>query len=176
MVLGYAFALINYTFYGLGRFMKKKSAILVFSILSLLAAAISCYFFNSLSGYYLLLTQIIVTTIAYIKEKKYFTKFLTYAIYILAQLFITAAIMYTFKGLSSILCYISVSIAIFSIWWLNEQQMRIAGIFICLFSFLYNMTICNYLGVLELVIILTNVISYCIYKKKNLAITKGDIT
>lgn len=174
MILGYIFSIINYTFYGLGRFMKKKSAILVFCLLSLLAAAISCYFFNSLSGYYLLLTQIIVTSLAYIKEKKTFNKFLTYGIYIAAQLFITATIMYTFKGMSSVFCYISVTIAIFSVWWLNEQKMRLTGIFICLFSFLYNMTIGNYLGVLELAIIATNIISYFIYKKKNLAI-KGAI-
>lgn len=175
MILGYVFSIINYTFYGLGRFMKKKSAILVFCLLSLLAAAISCYFFNSLSGYYLLLTQIAVTVVAYIKEKKYFTKFLKYAIYILAQVFITAAIMYTFMGISSILCYISVSIAIFGVWWLDEQKMRISGIFVCLFSFLYNLTISNYLGVLELAIIATNIVSYLIYKKKNL-IAKGEVT
>ncbi len=174
MILGYTFSIINYLFYGLGRFMKKKSAILIFCLLSLLAAAISCYFFNSLSGYYLLLTQIIVTLLAYIKEKKAFNKFWQYGIYIIAQIFITAAIIYTFQGISSILCYISVSIGIFSIWWLNEQQIRGSGVAICFFAFLYNMSIKNYIGVLELVIIAMNIISYCLYRKKQVILAGGN--
>ena len=166
MILGYTFSIINYAFYGIGRFMKKKSAILAFCLLSLLAAAISCYFFNSLSGYYLLLTQIVIVLLAYIKEKKPFPKVVQYAIYVAAQLFITLATIFTFQGISSIFCYISVTIGILSNWWFNEQKIRNCGVAICFFSFLYNMSIKNYIGVLELAIMIMNIVSYCIYKNK----------
>lgn len=174
MILGYIFSIINYILYATGRFMKNKPAILFFCVLSLTTAAISCYFFGSMVGFYLLLIQVFFNIIAYIKSKKNFNKILNYSIYIFTQILITIASIYTFQGIPSILCYISVTIALFSVWWFNEQKMRIAGIFVCLFSFLYSLTIHNYMGTLELAIIASNIISYCVYNKKKLAVCNQE--
>lgn len=174
MILGYIFSIINYLFYATGRFMKNKPAILFFCVLSLTTAAISCFFFNSMSGFYSLMILVFFNIIAYFKAKKEFNKVLTYAIYIFTQILITLMSIYTFKGISSIFCYISTTIAVVSVWWFNEQKMRIAGIFVCLFSFLYNLTIHNYIGILELAIIASNIISYCVYNKKKLAVCNQE--
>lgn len=173
LLLAYIFSIVNYSLYAIGRFMKNKSAILFFCVLSLLTAAISCFFFKSMSGFYLLLIEIFFNIAAYIKEKKQFNKIISYSVYIFTQILILLATYNSFKGISSIFCFISVAIAMFSAWWLDAQKIRLFGVLVCLFSFLYSMTIGNYIGVLELVIIAMNIVSYLVYKKKNNVIEAG---
>ena len=79
---------------------------------------------------------------------------------------VTLILAYTYDGVSSILVYLGTSLAIYSYWWMNEQQMRVTGVFIGLLFFAYCMSIHNYLGILELFVIGTNIISYLIYRKK----------
>ena len=87
-------------------------------------------------------------------------------VYSLAVLVTTIILATTFKGLSSILIYVAANLSIYSYWWMNEQQLRVTGVFIGVLFFLYCMSIRNYMGFMELLVILSNIVSYAVYKRK----------
>lgn len=166
ILAGYIFSAINYLFYCVGRFTKKKPAILMFSLVALCMAGISNYCFGSLTGSLALFVQIPIVILSYINEKKPLQNWLRCCIYEVAFLLITLILIFTFQGITSILIYIATNLSIYSYWWMDEQGMRIAGIFIGIAFFVYCMSIENYLGFLELCVIFANLVSYAIYKNR----------
>ena len=175
--LGYFFTVLNYACYCLSRFMKHKKMMLLLDLLAKVFTALGLYYLDSLSGAYIFMAVFFMLIIANIKErlnKKWLFGYIFFQSLYLAILF------YTYAGISSILVVTTVSITLFCIWWLPPQQMRIVGGLNCFTYLAYQISIKNWAGLLEILVILSNLFSFLKYKKsdklwKIAAFRKGTI-
>lgn len=161
--LGYLFTVFNYIFYCSSRFYRKKTHILGLDLLAKLSMILATFFLGSLSGSYSMMVSFIILITANIKEKRGSRWTLGYALF---QASLVAILIFRFEGLSSVLVFLTSSVSLLSIWWLVPQKMRIASIVTSVTSFLYQLSIQNYAGLLELIVITSNVLSYLKYSKK----------
>lgn len=163
LLLGYIFTVFNYVFYCISRFCRKKYQMLTLDLLAKLSTFAALFFLNSLSGAYSMLVSFVILIAANIKERKN-SKWLP--IYAAFQLSLITIMIWKFAGISSILVFMTSSISLLSIWWLNPQKMRIAGMATSISSLLYQISIKNWAGLLEIVVICSNVLSFSKYKKE----------
>ena len=87
--------------------------------------------------------------------------------YIFFQSLYIAILFYTYVGISSILVVTTVSITLFCIWWLPPQQMRVIGGLNCFTYLAYQISIKKWAGLLEILVILSNLFSFLKYKKSD---------
>lgn len=158
---GYLFTVANYVCYCCSRFMKKKKMMLLLDLVSKILMSVALYFLGSLSGAYIFIAVLFMLIVANIKERLNKKWFLAYAFFQFLYLLI---LWYTYIGISSVLVVLTVSVTLFSIWWLSPQKMRIVGAFNGLTFLAYQISIQNWVGLLEIFVIISNFISY--YKSK----------
>lgn len=162
--LGYFFTVLNYVCYCLSRFMKHKKMMLLLDLLAKIFTILGLYCLNSLSGTYTFVVMFFFLIVANIKERLN-KKWLLW--YIFFQ-FLYLAILYKYyEGLSSILVVFTSSVTLFSVWWLPPQQMRIVGGLNCFPFLAYQICIKNWAGLLEILVILSNLFSFLKYRKSN---------
>ena len=87
--------------------------------------------------------------------------------YIFFQSLYLAILFYTYAGIPSILVVATVSVTLFCIWWLPPQQMRVVGGLNCFTYLAYQISIKNWAGLLEILVILSNFFSFLKYRKSN---------
>jgi hypothetical protein len=87
--------------------------------------------------------------------------------YLLFQLLYLIVLFYTYEGISSVLVVLSSSITLLCIWWLPPQQMRFIGGLNCFIFLAYQISIKNWAGLLEILVIISNLFSYLKYRKAN---------
>ena len=163
LVLGYIFTVFNYVFYCISRFCRKKYQMLTLDLLAKLSTFIALFFLNSLSGAYSMLVSFIILIAANIKERKNGRWLPMYAAF---QLSLVIIMIWKFAGISSILVFVTSTISLLSIWWLNPQKMRVAGMATSVSSLLYQISIQNWAGLLEIIVICSNVLSFSKYKNE----------
>lgn len=163
LVLGYIFTVFNYVFYCISRFCRKKYQMLTLDLLAKLSTFIALFFLNSLSGAYSMLVSFIILIAANIKERKNGRWLPMYAAF---QLSLVIIMIWKFAGISSILVFVTSTISLLSIWWLNPQKMRVAGMATSVSSLLYQTSIQNWAGLLEIIVICSNVLSFSKYKNE----------
>lgn len=163
MVIGYVFTVLNYIFYCSSRFCEKKYQILFLDLLAKISTIISLYFLGSLSGAYSMFVSACVLVVANIKEYYHHRWPVLYVIF---QTVLITILVLKFAGLSSILVFCTSTVSLFSIWWLKPQHMRIAGFLSSITYLCYQMSISNWAGLLEIVVLWSNCISYIKYAKK----------
>lgn len=136
---------------------------LLLDLVSKVFTALGFYFLDSLSGVYTFIVVFFLLIVANIKErleKRWLCGYLFFQSLYIAILF------YTYAGISSILVFSAVSITLVSIWWLPPQQMRIVGA-LNSFTFLaYQISIKNWAGLLEILVIVSNFAAFIKYKTK----------
>lgn len=166
---GYIMTFFNYICYCSSRFMKEKTYMLLLDILAKISTIIALICLGSLTGSYNMIISLILLIIARKKEKGKIltTKISSNVVFILFVCSYLFSMTLTFKGISSILVTITSVITLISIWYLPPQKMRIVGacnsvIFLC-----YQMSIRNYVGILEILVILSNIVAFVKYKKLN---------
>ena len=162
ILIGYLFTIINYICYCLSRFMRRKKMILFIDLLSKIFAALGLYCFGSLSGAYITVTMFFILIAANIKEhlnKRYLWGYVAF------QGICLGILCCTYEGVSSILVVLTVSITLFSVWWLPPQQMRLIGGINGITYMAYLLSIKNWAGFLEVIAISSNFLSYLKYKK-----------
>lgn len=157
---GYAFTVFNYVFYCFSRFGRKKHQMLALDLLAKLSTFAALYFLNSLSGAYSMLVSFMILAAANIKERRSGKWLPAYAVF---QLSLIIIMVWKFAGISSLLVFATSSISLFSIWWLSPQKMRIAGMATSISSLLYQISINNWAGLLEIVVICSNIASFAKY-------------
>ena len=165
---GYAFTVFNYVFYCCSRFCRKKYQMLTLDLLAKLSTFAALYFLHALSGAYSMLVSFIIIVTANIKERRNRKWIPAYAVF---QLSLIAIMVWKFAGISSLLVFATSSISLFSIWWLSPQKMRIAGMATSISSLLYQISIKNWAGLLEIVVICSNVASFAKYRNEKKVIT-----
>lgn len=163
LYLGYLFTVFNYIFYCSSRFRRKKAKILGLDLLAKLSMILATFFLGSLSGSYSMMVSFTILIAANIKEKQGKRWPLGYAVF---QAVLIAILVFRFEGISSVLVFLTSSVSLLSIWWLVPQKMRIAGMVTSVTSLLYQMSIQNYAGLLELIVITSNILSYLKYRKE----------
>ena len=163
LVLGYIFTVFNYVFYCISRFCRKKYQMLTLDLLAKLSTFIALFFLNSLSGAYSMLVSFVILIAANIKERKNGRWLPMYAAF---QLSLVIIMIWKFAGISSILVFVTSTISLLSIWWLNPQKMRVAGMATSVSSLLYQISIQNWAGLLEIIVICSNVLSFSKYKNE----------
>lgn len=163
LLLGYIFTVFNYVFYCISRFCRKKYQMLTLDLLAKLSTFVALFFLNSLSGAYSMLVSFVILIVANIKERKN-SEWLP--IYVVFQLALVIIMIWKFAGISSVLVFVTSAISLLSIWWLNPQKMRIAGMATSISSLLYQISIKNWAGLLEIIVICSNVLSFSKYKNE----------
>ena len=136
---------------------------LTLDLLAKLSTFIALFFLNSLSGAYSMLVSFVILIAANIKERKNGRWLPMYAAF---QLSLVIIMIWKFAGISSILVFVTSTISLLSIWWLNPQKMRVAGMATSVSSLLYQISIQNWAGLLEIIVICSNVLSFSKYKNE----------
>lgn len=162
LMLGYLFTIFNYVFYCISRFCNKKYQMLTLDLLAKFSTFVALYFLNALSGAYSMLASFVILIVANIKIRRN-ERWLPG--YVLFQILLVAIMIWKFAGISSILVFLTSTISLISIWWLSPQKMRIAGMATSISSLLYQLSIRNWAGLLEIVVICSNTLSFLKYKK-----------
>lgn len=162
LLIGYIFTIFNYIFHCMSRFCGKKHQMLTLDLLAKLSTFVALFFLRSLSGAYSMLVSFTILIVANIKIRKH-SRWLP--IYLIFQLILFAIMIWKFAGISSILICITSTISLISIWWLSPQKMRIAGMATSISSLLYQLSIRNWAGLLEIIVIYSNILSFIKYKK-----------
>lgn len=163
LIAGYVFTVFNYIFYCISRFCRKKHQMLTLDLLAKLSTFVALFFLNAISGAYSMLVSFAILIAANIKERRNGKWSLLYAIF---QLLLILIMIWKFAGISSILVFATSSISLLSIWWLSPQKMRIAGMTTSISSLLYQISIKNWAGLLEIIVICSNVASFAKYQKE----------
>lgn len=164
VLLGYFFTALNYLIYCISRFASSKKTMLFLDLLSKIFMAIGLYFLNSLSGAYMTIVIFFMLIVANIKEQLN-KKWLCWYVFFQSLYFVI--LFFTYDGFSSILITTTVSTALFSVWWLKPQQMRLVS-FLNGFTYLtYQISIKNWAGLLEILLILSNFFSFLKYRKSD---------
>lgn len=163
LLLGYIFTVFNYVFYCASRFCRKKYQMLTLDLLAKLSTFVALFFLNSLSGAYSMLVSFVILIVANIKERKS-SKWLP--AYVAFQLSLVFIMIWKFAGISSILVFTTSTVSLLSIWWLAPQKMRVAGMATSISSLLYQISIKNWAGLLEIIVICSNILSFSKYKNE----------
>ncbi|MBQ3695791.1 MAG: YgjV family protein [Alphaproteobacteria bacterium] len=163
ILLGYALTALNYLLRCVGRFMYHKKDMLLIDLLAEILTICALYCLGSISGTLSFAVEFLVLIAANIKERLHAKWTL---LYILFQILYTLIPIYTYQGVSSILVFVTASIALCSTWWLVPQKMRLLGCFNCTVFLIYQISIKNWAGLLEIFIVLSNFISYLKYRHR----------
>ena len=162
--LGYLFTVINYIFYCISRFMRKKETILAMDLLAKLFTVVGLYGLGSITGVGNMLLIFVMNIVCYMKEKK---KWKLTAIYWVFEMMLVFILWETYAGISSILVFSCSSITLLANWWLNPQHMRISAICGCVLYLAYQISIKNWAGLLELLALGSNFASWLKYRKQD---------
>ncbi|MCQ2416906.1 MAG: YgjV family protein [Oscillospiraceae bacterium] len=167
VLLGYIFTILNYACYCFSRFLKDKKNMLVFDIIAKLLTVAGLYCLQSLTGAYNMMVAMLVLCTARYKEshEEQFSHFGKTAFYLLFETAYILVMVFTFKGFSSLLITLTSSITLCSIWWMPPQKMRLIGSGNSVLFLMYQISIKNWAGLLELLVLASNVTSYLKYRR-----------
>lgn len=163
IILGYLFTVINYIFYCISRFLVDKKNILLMDLIAKIFTILGLACLNSYSGAISFCITFALLIVANIKERKNknWTLF-----FILFQISYVITLFLKYEGISSTLVFISCTINLICVWWLSPQKMRLLGCAGSVIYLLYQISIKNWVGLIEILVILSNFASYLKYRKK----------
>lgn len=163
IVIGQIFTAINYICYCGSRFAKQKYQMLLLDIVAKIFTIAGLYFMGSMSGAYSFCVNLVLLIVALYKERGNRRWLLGYVIF---QTIYAAILLITFSGISSLLVFLSSSITLICIWWLPPQKMRVLGLLCSVIYTAYQVSIKNWAGLMELLVIASNLVSYIKYSNE----------
>lgn len=164
IIAGYIFTLINYLLFCFSRFCKTRKQMLALDLLAKAAFIAGLFFLGSPSGAFSMLTIFFILIAANIRER---TKGKWLPLYVFFQLLLIFILFRSYAGISSILVFISTTMALASIWWMTPQQIRVAGIIGSVITLLYQLSIRNWAGLTELAVLASNIVAFFKYHRKS---------
>lgn len=162
MIFGYLFTILNYVIYSFGRFRARKEQILFFDLAAKVSYIIGLYLMGSLSGALSMVVTFFYLICANIKERRHYK---WPAAYLFFEGMLLLVMIKSFAGISSILMFISSTIALLCVWWLPPQKMRVLGFVGNIISLCYNLSIRNWGGLFEIIVMTSNLTSYLKYRR-----------
>ncbi len=168
VILGYIFTALNYACYCYSRFVKEKKNMLLYDIFAKIFTVISLFCLGSLTGAYNMIVSLTLLLTANIKERNTdkFGKPLKIILYLVFESAYIIIMLFTFKGLSSVLITVTSSVTLLNIWWLPPQKMRLVGGFNSIAFLAYQLSIKNWAGLLEILVLISNFTAYFKYRRK----------
>ena len=164
--IGYICTILNCFVFSIGRFQRNKKSILAFEFIAKLLSVTSFFMFGSLTSGLSDIWSFVVLSTANVKEHKQFSTTVSNWLFIFFESVYVLILSFTFNGISSLLIFTVSTISIVSLWYLEPQNMRVAEI---MNSFIYlalQLSIGNFAGITEFVVIGCNTASYCKYEKE----------
>ncbi len=161
VILGYTFTVISFLFFCVSRFLRQKKDMLLLDLLAQLCTVIAQYCLGSMTGAFsfIIISCVLVAANAKVRlNKKWMPLFICF------QILYLLILIFTYKGVSSILMCISASISLFCNWWLDPQKIRFVGGCNSILFLIYQITIKNWAGLLESFVIISNFTSYIKYR------------
>lgn len=162
LLLGYFLTVLNYICYCSSRFMKTKQLMLLFDLIAKILTIAALFCLGSFSGMYLFGVSMLTIIGANLKERYQKKWTLLFAIFQGLYIFILFAV---FEGVPTILVFLTSTITLICNWWLKPQQMRIVGAWNSFLFLAYQISIKNWAGLLEILVILSNFSAYLKYKR-----------
>lgn len=163
-ILGYTLTTLNYVCFIISRFLREKKWIVTLDVIAKILLICGLLCFGSLTGSYNMLITLVMLIVLNIKERKAPDKKWT-PIWALLEIALITVLIFTYKGLPSVLVFITSSVTVWHTWFMPPQIMRIIGGWNAILFFIYQMLIKNWAGALELLVVASNFTSYYKYKK-----------
>ena len=167
VVIAYIFTVINYICYCVSRYCKSKSQMVSLDLLAKLSSIIALILLNSLTGGFNMSVSIVLLIVIKIREKKELPMKLNTILFVLFCVLYIVILVFTYNGLSSMLSFITSMLILIGLWYLKPQGMRMIGIAASLFCLSYMISISNWAGLLEILVLFSNISSYLYYRKGN---------
>lgn len=167
VVIAYIFTVINYICYCVSRYCKSKSKMVSLDLLAKLSSIIALILLNSLTGGFNMLVSIILLVVIKIREKKELPTKLNTILFILFCALYIVILVFTYSGVSSILSFTTSMLILIGLWYLKPQGMRKIGIVASVSCLSYMISIGNWAGLLEILVLFSNITSYLYYRNGN---------
>lgn len=162
-IAGYILCVVNYICVCAGRYCRQKKHIVMFELLAKVFTVVSLYCLGSLTGAYMFFVSLVNLIVCNINEHRGTGTKVLYYVFETAYIAVTIL---TFKGISSVLVFTTSSITLYCLWFLNPQQMRLLGIVnSCIFT-MYQISIGNIAGMLEVFVLVSNLTAFVHYRKE----------
>jgi hypothetical protein len=147
--------------------MKKKEHMLLFDMIAKIVTTISFLLLNSKTGMFNMILAFVLILYNYVKEKKETTsKTQNIIVFSIATSIYVVILFLTYSNISSILIFTTSIISLISNQFLEPQKMRMTGIFNSILYLIYQLTLKNWAGLLEIIVIISNLTSWLKYKKE----------
>ena len=162
ITLGYFFTILNYLFYCISRFLRQKKDMPLIDLLAKILTILGLYCLGSTSGAFSFVVVFFVLIAANIKVRlnKKWTLF-----FVVFQILYFLILISTYQGISSVLVFITSSVSLFCNWWLAPQKIRFFGGCNSVLFLLYQISIKNWAGLFEIIVMFSNFTSYLKYRR-----------
>lgn len=167
-IIGYVLTFINYVCYCGSRFAKKKRTMLILDLTAKIITVASTFFLGSFSGSLSMILMIVVLFASVYKENHPETVkgLVSVGIYLLLALSFSLVFIFSYQGISTILVVFTCILALTYIWWMGPQGIRFWGAVNSVIFLMYQLSIRNWMGLLEIFVFISNVVSFTKYRKK----------
>lgn len=165
IILGSVFTVVNYICFCVSRFLKEKKYMILLDMLAKIFTMIGLLCFHSLTGVYNMILSLLALICLHIRERYYTDNKMTW-LFIVFQAALCGIFCYTYIGMSSILVFITSSVTLFHTWFLKPQGMRLMGGLNCIPYMIYLLTIGNWVGFAEIIVMISNFTAFLKYKKQ----------
>ena len=151
IIAGYLLTIINYICYCVSRCVKEKRTMLLLDLCAKISTIIALYCLDSITGAISMgITALTLIVISILERKNNsIIRNISFSIFTIIYLLIMVM---TFKDISSILVTGTCVATLFANFYLSPQKMRFSGIFISIFYLIYQISIKNIAGCLEIIV------------------------
>lgn len=165
LYLAYGLTVVNYIFYCLSRYMKQKKYMLLLDIGAKVTTTISLLLLGSKTGMFNMLFAMALLIFNYCYEtKECITKKYNIIVFGIAILVYCSILTFTYEGITSILVFTTSIISLTSNQFFTPQKMRVTGVFNSIIYLMYQISLKNWVGLLEVLVIISNATSWFKYR------------
>ncbi len=163
------FVVLSYALLGVTYFVKNRRLILIYSVSSLVANAISYFFLGAWSGLVMCGVALLRNAIFLIQNKKNKSEKITWVDWIILGVLVIVSIVsavLTYDGFLSLFSVFATMLYTISVWQKNVKVYKIMGIFVSILWIVYNSFIFSIFGiVLECVLLISEIVGSVKYIK-----------
>ena len=169
LIIAYIATVINYLCYCVSRYCKAKKGMVSLDLAAKLFSMIALILLGSLTGGFNMALSFVLLIIIRIREKWNFSEIANVLLFSVFLCGYIGILIFTFQGLPSVLTFLTSSLTLTGLCFLSPQGMRKIGIFASLLYLCYMLSIKNWVGLLEVLVLFSNISSYLYYKKRGVS-------
>lgn len=166
LIIAYIATLMSYLCYCRSRYCKTKKNMVSLDLASKLFSIVALVLMGSLTGGFNMALSFVLLIIIRIREKRNFSEIANVLLFSVFLCGYIGILIFTFQGLPSVLTFLTSSLTLTGLCFLSPQGMRKIGIFASSLYLCYMLSIKNWVGLLEILVLFSNITSYLYYKKR----------